>query len=150
VAVNQAYFSFDYRWSILKTQHDVLLQVTLGVYKAARYTMEIIIEDNLEKREQRHPPWEIACAGSYFKNPILETGEKTPAASLLDQIGAKDMRVGGAFVYAHHANFIINTGGATSQDVLSLASDLKQRVKEKFNIELEEEVIHLRAEIPMP
>ena len=148
VTVDQAYFNFDYRGSILKTQHDVLLQITLGVYKAARHTIEITLEDIHKKRVQKHPPWEIACAGSYFKNPTLETGEKIPAASLLDQIGAKDMRVGGAAVYAHHANFIINTGVATSQDVLSLASDLKQRIKEKFNIELEEEVIHLPAEIP--
>lgn len=148
IEVDQAYFKFDYRWSILKVQPDIILQVNLGVYKTARYTLEIILEDILEKREQKHPPWEIACAGSYFKNPTLETGEKIPAASLLDQVGAKDMSVGGASVYAQHANFIINRGGATSQDVRALASDLKKKVKEKFNIDLMEEVIYLPAGIP--
>lgn len=98
------------------------------------------------KRENRHPPWDVACAGSYFKNPILSSGEKVPAAFLLDQIGAKGMEEGGAAVYRGHANFIINQGGATSQQVQGLAARLKSCVKERFHVDLEEEVIFLPAE----
>ena len=88
----------------------------------------------------------VACAGSYFKNPIIPDGKKVPAAQLLDNIGAKDLKIGGAEVFSGHANFIINAGSATAKDVLELADALKKRVKKKFNVELEEEVIYLPAE----
>jgi UDP-N-acetylmuramate dehydrogenase len=55
------------------------------------------------------------------------------------------MKVGGAAVYEGHANFIINKERASAQDVLSLAQELKGRVRERFSVELEEEVIFLPA-----
>ena len=58
-------------------------------------------------------------------------------------MGAKSLSVGGAAVYSGHSNFIINKGGATAEDVLNLAIELKDRVRKKFNVELEEEVIFL-------
>jgi UDP-N-acetylmuramate dehydrogenase len=58
--------------------------------------------------------------------------------------------VGGAIVYPGHANFIINQGNASAQDVRHLAQELKRRVKEEFGIELEEEVIFLRAGLSLP
>ena len=56
------------------------------------------------------------------------------------------MEVGGAAVYRGHANFIINQGGATSAQVKELAAKLKSRVRERFQVDLEEEVIYLPAE----
>jgi UDP-N-acetylmuramate dehydrogenase len=103
------------------------------------------IEENLEKRKSNHPPEDAACAGSYFKNPVLPDGRRVPAAHFLDEVGAKNMRIGGAGVYGGHANFIINKEKASAQDVLHLAQELKGRVKERFGVELEEEVIFLPA-----
>jgi UDP-N-acetylmuramate dehydrogenase len=80
----------------------------------------------------------------------MPDGTKVSAGFLLDQVGAKSLRVGRAAVYPGHANFIINLDRASAQDVLSLARELKERVKGKFGIELEEEVIFLPASSSLP
>jgi UDP-N-acetylmuramate dehydrogenase len=88
----------------------------------------------------------MAYAGSYFKNPVGPGGVKTPAGFLLEEVGAKEAAVGGAAVYRGHANFLYNRGDASAADVLALARELTERVREKFGVELEEEVVFLRAE----
>lgn len=143
IEVERAFFGFGYRHSRLKNRHDVLIKVSLQISESDRAKIENRIQDMLEKRKKNHPPLDTACAGSYFKNPVLPDGNKIPAAKLLDKVRAKGLRVGDAAVYAHHANFIINEGEATAGDVCSLASELKRRVREECGIELEEEVIFL-------
>ena len=141
--VDKEYFAFGYRESQLKRKHDVLLRSVFEVGETNRAKIMNRIDEYLRDRKKKHPPREVACAGSYFKNPVLSSGEKVAAAYLLDQVGAKELREGGAAVYDVHANFIINEGQASAQDVLRLASELKRRVKEKFGVDLEEEVIFL-------
>jgi UDP-N-acetylmuramate dehydrogenase len=72
------------------------------------------------------------------------------AGRLLEEVGAKDLRRGGARVYSGHANFILNCGGATARDVRDLARTMKARIKRAYGIELEEEVIYLPAGFSMP
>lgn len=74
-------------------------------------------------------------AGCMFKNPA-----SIPAGKLIDGLGLKGERVGGAFVSAEHGNFIVNDGTATARDVLQLIENLKQRVKAERGIELHTEV----------
>jgi UDP-N-acetylenolpyruvoylglucosamine reductase len=74
-------------------------------------------------------------AGCMFKNPPA-----MPAGKVIDQMGLKGMRVGGAFVSAEHGNFIVNDGTATARDVLQLIENLKQRVKSERGIDLHTEV----------
>lgn len=143
--VPQEYFSFAYRWSSLKKSRDVLLQVILRCKPENREVIARKTEQILQLRKVKHPGPDTACAGSYFKNPQNSSGNKIAAALLLDQIGAKQLMVGGAAVYSRHANFIINQGGATSQDVRQLAELLKKRVKNSTGIQLDEEVIFLPA-----
>jgi UDP-N-acetylmuramate dehydrogenase len=145
VKVTSDYFKFRYRHSFLREKHDILLKVSFRLKKGDKQRIIKRIEENLEKRREKHPPQETACAGSYFKNPVLPDGTRIPAGYLLEQVGAKDLRVGGASVFPGHSNFIINLERARAQDVLCLAQELKERVKEKFGIELEEEVIFLPA-----
>lgn len=148
--VGRDYFEFDYRWSRLKRSGDVLLDVRLRGRPGAREAIESLVSENLARRAEKHPCRGTACAGSYFKNPVLPSGEKVPAAVLLDQVGAKSRRKGGAAVFPGHANFIINTGSATSRDVRRLADDLKRAVEETAGVRLEEEVIYLPADPPTP
>lgn len=148
--VEKEYFAFHYRHSFLKKKHDLVLKVVFALKEGNRQIIKMKIEENLEKRRKKHPPQDIACAGSYFKNPILPDGSKVAAAYLLDQVGARGLKVGRATVYPAHANFIINLGGASSHDVLSLAKELKKRVKVKYGIKLEEEVFFLPANSSMP
>jgi len=74
-------------------------------------------------------------AGCIFKNP-----EPIPAGKLIDELGLKGTRVGGAGVSAEHGNFIVNDGGATARDILELIALLKRRVKAERGIELQTEV----------
>jgi len=74
-------------------------------------------------------------AGCIFKNP-----EQIPAGKLIDELGLKGTRVGGAVVSAQHGNFIVNDGNATARDVLELVKILKQRAKAERGIELRTEV----------
>jgi len=141
--VDNEHFKFSYRHSGLKEQHDILLRASFAVKESKKEDIANKVQDILEKRKANHPPWDTACAGSYFKNPILPDGNKIPAARLLDKVGAKGQRVGGASVYEFHANFIINIENASARDVRDLASDLKQRIHEEYGIILEEEVIYL-------
>jgi len=150
VLVDRDYFAFDYRQSRLRTSKDLLLKATFMLQEGDQQEIENKIAVNLAKREKKHPPRGVACAGSYFKNPMLSDGKRIPAALFLDKVGAKGLSVGGAAVFSSHANFIINQHVATTKDILSLALELKSRVKQKFGIELEEEVIYLPAELSMP
>jgi UDP-N-acetylenolpyruvoylglucosamine reductase len=74
-------------------------------------------------------------AGCMFKNPLT-----TPAGKVIDELGLKGMRVGGAFVSAEHGNFLVNDGSATARDVMQLIEVIKQRVQEARGIELHTEV----------
>ena len=66
-----------------------------------------------------------------------------PAGYLLSACGCKGMRQGGAVVSSRHANFIINRGGATADDIRNLAETVKDRVWRQYNVRLEEEVIYV-------
>lgn len=148
--VGKAHLDFGYRYSSLKREHWTLVEAFFRLEKGDREKIKAGIEENLERRKSRHPSIKTAYAGSYFKNPVLVDGTKASAGFLLDKVGAKGMRVGGAAVYPGHANFIINLGQATAADVLELARLLKERVKAGFGVELEEEVIYLPANFSMP
>lgn len=148
--VTRDYFAFGYRHSQLKVEHRILLEATFRLRPGTKENIRANIEKNLAMRARKHPPQETATAGSYFKNPVLPDGEKKSAGFLLEHVGARELRVGDAAVYPGHCNFLINSGNAKARDILALAAELKKRVKDKFGIELEEEVIFLPADSSKP
>src|SRR5256885_5454673 len=81
-------------------------------------------------------------AGCIFKNPTT-----IPAGKLIDELGLKGTRVGGAVVSDVHGNFIVNDGHATAKDVLNLIQIIKHRAKSTRGIELETEVEILGDEL---
>ena len=93
------------------------------------------------KRWESQPA--AASAGCIFKNP-----NTIPAGKLIDELGLKGMRVGGAVVSDIHGNFIVNDGDATAKDVLNLIELIKNRAKSARGIELETEVEILGDELP--
>jgi UDP-N-acetylmuramate dehydrogenase len=92
------------------------------------------VREATRNRLQRQP-LEMPSCGSTFKNP-----EGHKAGALIDQAGLKGFKIGGAQVSTKHANFIVNTGGATAADVSSIIKRVKQEVKAKFGVDLETEV----------
>ncbi|MCP2520735.1 UDP-N-acetylmuramate dehydrogenase [Candidatus Aminicenantes bacterium AC-335-A11] len=143
--VDKEYFQFDYRWSRIKKTKEVILSGTLKLEKMSQPQILERMEEIYIDRQKKHPPPEIACAGSYFKNIKLPDGNFIPVGYLLDKVNAKSIKVGDARVYEKHANILINKGNASSKDILTLASILKQKVKDVFGIDLTEEVIYVKA-----
>ena len=146
--VGRDFFEFGYRHSKLKARHDLLLEAVFWLKPGNLEAIQSKISEYLALREGKHPPPETAYAGSFFKNPVGPDGTKTAAGYLLEQAGARGRRVGGAAVSACHCNFLVNENNATARDVLALAVELKTRVRAKFGIDLEEEVIFLPAAGP--
>jgi len=139
-----AYFQFGYRHSVLKKSGEVVTSATFHLASGQQDDIKARTEEIRAMRCRKHPVTPCS-AGCFFKNvedPRQPYG-KLPAGKLLDEIGAKEMRVGGAAVFPDHANIIINAGGATSKDIRNLADILKEKVKKRFDIELQEEVICL-------
>jgi UDP-N-acetylenolpyruvoylglucosamine reductase len=117
--------------STLKT--CVALGAVLRGRPGEREKIEQRLMDYSKKRWQSQPA--APSAGCIFKNPTT-----IPAGRLIDELGLKGARVGGAYVSAEHGNFIVNDGSATSQDVLALIETLRERVRVERGIELETEV----------
>lgn len=149
-SVPPQYFGFSYRRSRLRVEHAVLLQAVFHLTPGEEGPIRARMDEYLGQRRLKHPPRETACAGCYFKNPVLADGSKVSAGKVLEEAGARAARSGDAAVSARHSNFIVNEGRARAKDVLRLASQLKEKVRELYGYELEEEVIYLPAGASMP
>lgn len=125
---------FQYRKCALDPAKHAVLSAKLRLNTDRPEEIEVRIRHNEEYR-LRTQPIGFPNAGSTFKNP-----EPTRAAGmLLDQSGAKELKEGQAAVSALHANFVINLGGATSDQVTTLLHKMQDRVMEKFGVRLNPE-----------
>jgi UDP-N-acetylmuramate dehydrogenase len=142
--VTPAYCKFAYRDSYLKTTQEVVSRAWVRLKPGNKAAIGQRVDEIIASRSEKHPNDGLS-AGCFFKNipDASEPHGKLPAGRLLEAVGAKGLQVGGARVYEKHANIIVNTGDATSQDIRKLADMLKERVREKFNIDLQEEVIQV-------
>ena len=125
---------FSYRNSIFKNNPNLIIaSAILELKKDSEENVKRKIENNLSKRILKQPKG--FSIGSIFKN-----GEDFSAGELIEKAGLKGLQIGDAKISDEHANFIINLGEATSDDVLELIKIIKKEVKEKFSIDLEEEI----------
>ncbi len=138
------YCQFAYRHSRLKELDETIVSARFGLRPGSAEEIQGRVDEIIRQREGKHPV-DGCSAGCFFKNIPDETQEhgKLPAGRLLDEIGAKEMSVGGAKVFERHANIIVNTGTATSKDIRQLADILKKKVNDRFGIDLQEEVRQL-------
>lgn len=155
---------FEYRSSIFKKENnldtrEIILEAILQLKNGDREEIKEAVQEKIDYRNKRHP-MEYPNVGSIFKNVPLERiplqfrerfSEKVkadpfpvlPTAVLIAAAGLTGTKVGGAMISNKHPNFIVNAGGAKAADVRKLADLIKTRVKERFDIELEEEVLFL-------
>jgi UDP-N-acetylmuramate dehydrogenase len=151
--------NFIYRGSLFKDDGALIIisaKLKLAKGNAAesqRRAKEIIVE-----RIGKNPQG-IGSAGSYFINPVVnnpdiiaqfekESGKtskvgKVPAGWLIEKADLRGKRIGGAMLSENHSNYIVNTGTATAADVVMLDSFIKQQVRDKFGVQLQEEVQYL-------
>ncbi len=122
----------DYR-SCATLKNHIALGAVFKCVPAPREEIEKRMKSFSEKRWESQPA--APSAGCIFKNPAA-----IPAGKLIDELGLKGARVGGAMVSPEHGNFIVNDGSATARDVLELISILKDKAKAERGIELHTEV----------
>ncbi|MBP5454513.1 MAG: UDP-N-acetylmuramate dehydrogenase [Lachnospiraceae bacterium] len=128
---------FSYRNSILKRKEFVVLSVTYKLTKKDENEILGKMNDFLERRRSKQP-LNFPSAGSTFKRP-----KDNFAGKLIMEAGLKGKRIGGACVSEKHAGFIVNDEGASAKDISDLMKVVIKEVKEKYDIELEPEVIKL-------
>lgn len=130
--------NYSYRNSFLKEHKDyICTEVTLEM----SYEDKDKIKETMASRKQRRidtQPLDKPSAGSVFRNP-----EGLSAGKLIEDAGLKGYKIGGAEISTKHANFIVNNGDATYEDILELIDYTKKKIKEIYNIDLilEQEII---------
>ncbi|WP_336968696.1 UDP-N-acetylmuramate dehydrogenase [Bacillus cereus] len=126
---------FSYRASVLQTKRPGI--VLEAVFQLQAGKREEIVRSMKNKKDYRREtqPWNHPCAGSVFRNPIPHF-----AGDLVEKVGLRGYRIGGAQISEMHGNFIVNTGGASAQDVLSLIELIKHTIKDKFDVDMHTEV----------
>lgn len=131
---------FKYRSSFFqKHKNYIILEVELRLKKGNKEELLKITKDRRERRIASQP-LEYPSAGSVFRNPR----EDLPAGKLIDELGLKGLRKGGAQISSKHANFIINRKNAKAEDVKGLIDFVKDMVKDNYDIDLhvEQELVN--------
>ena len=127
-------FDFAYRHSAFSDGSRMILSARMELAPGDPTAIAARM-DELAARRRDKQPLEYPSAGSMFKRPAGYF-----AAALIDQCGLKGLQVGGAQVSEKHAGFVVNRGGATCADVLTLVEQVRRRVHEATGVELEMEV----------
>ena len=122
---------FTYRKSLFQKNNYIIISTVLKLTPGDKDDIKAL----MDKRKQRRidsQPLEYPSAGSVFRNP----SEDIFAGKLIEDLGLKGYTIGGAQISEKHANFIINIGNATGEDIKSLIDLVKSKVKEEYNIDL--------------
>jgi len=147
---------FGYRDSIFKHNNDLIISAEFQLHKGDKKQSLAKIKDILKARNEKLP--EFPSAGCVFKNVMINSEnieqiknlrnlpqeylerKKAPAAWLIESLDLKGYKIGDAQISDKHANFIVNIGKATANDVLQLISYIKMKVRDDMGIQLIEEI----------
>lgn len=149
---------FSYRNSIFKeTQYYIILKASFILKKLEKELILEKIDNILKKRAGKHPKG--FSAGSVFKNyqgsvnkkyfkkyPELEKYSENgiiPTGYLIEKCNLKGIKIGDAQIDPEHANFIINLGNAKAENIVKLINLCKKEIKERFNIDIQEEIKYI-------
>ncbi len=126
-----------YRYTNLKGRNIIVLEAKFKLALGNKEESQEIMNKRCSKRKETQP-LEFPSAGSVFRNP-----EGDFAGRLIEEAGLKGKQIGGAKVSEKHANFIVNAGNATSNDIKSLIKLIQEEIKEKYNVDLilEQEIV---------
>jgi UDP-N-acetylmuramate dehydrogenase len=125
---------FGYRKSSLAPY--IILQVTFKLGREEKTILSSSCAKFLNMKKQKQA-LDVPSAGCIFKNP---EGFQFSCGQMIDMLGLKGKRIGGAEISVKHGNFIVNSNGATAADVKNLIEFVKAKVKENYNVDLELEI----------
>lgn len=128
---------FGYRTSIIRNRNFTVLSVTFRLREGNREEIRARIED-FQKRRMEKQPLNYPSAGSTFKRP-----EGYFAGKLIMDAGLRGLQIGDARVSDKHCGFVVNVGKATARDVTDVIEEVQEKVRERFGVSLEREVIYL-------
>ena len=139
--------AFGYDRSRLQESGEVLLSAIFRVTAGEPGALRAIARESLAFRK-RTQPLDTPSAGCVFRNPergrdVVPDGIPWSAGALVDRAGLKAAAAGGARVSPAHGNFIVNEGGATAADIRRLIDRCKAGVRDRFDVELREEIVYL-------
>lgn len=138
ITMNKEELEYSYRDSFLKRNKDyICLESTFEMKKDDQDRIKSLMYDR-KRRRLESQPLDKPSAGSVFRNPPMLSSGK-----LIEDLGLKGYTIGGASVSEKHANFIINNGTATYEDIIELIDLIKKKVKKAYDIDLilEQEII---------
>ncbi len=125
---------FSYRSSVIQKEGKIVIASKIKLNRGRHGEIKALMEEFRRRRRERQP-LDLPSAGSVFKRPQgFYTGK------LIEECGLKGYSIGGAQVSAKHCGFIVNTGGATSEDIIKLIRCIQDKVRERFGVNLETEV----------
>jgi UDP-N-acetylmuramate dehydrogenase len=127
--------NFAYRTSRCQEENLIVLQAEFELTQKSKEEVQTKMNECLEFRKSHQPLLSMPNCGSIFKNPQGDS-----AGRMIEAVGAKGLIFGGAKIWEHHANFIVNYKSANSLDVLELMNTMYSKVKERYDIELEPEI----------
>jgi len=147
---------FAYRDSFFKKNPEwIVTRVFIRLQTIDGSESKRLADETVAERERRHIQ-NVRAAGSFFMNPVApdrvvlmfekekqvkSRGGRVPAGWLIEKSGMKGASVGDAQASLQHPNYIVNNGNATASDVLTLADNIKRKVREQLEIELQEEAV---------
>ena len=135
--LDKATMEFGYRTSTIRNNSFIVTEVTFELQKGDTDVIKSKMEELMTRRREKQP-LEYPSAGSTFKRP-----EGYFAGKLITDAGMSGFQIGGARVSDKHCGFVVNMGTATAQDVRDVISEIQKRVKDKFRVDLEPEVVFL-------
>lgn len=160
VHVPRAKCDFGYRDSVFKHNHDIILSVVLELERGDLQASQELIKKYIAARKGQ--PYHMPSSGCVFTNvkindaaavrqqfggetkldEFIERGQ-LPSSWLIDKAGLKGKTIGGVQVSSDHANYLVNTGEARAEEVVMMISFIKQQVRDKFGVQLQEEVRYI-------
>ena len=125
----------SYRHSVFSERNCVITSVRMRFSNGDKAAIKARMDEVMQRRRDKQP-LEYPSCGSTFKRP-----PNAFAAALIEECGLKGFQIGGAQVSEKHSGFVINRGGATSDDVIAVVEHIKKTVREQKGVELECEML---------
>lgn len=140
--ISKEELQYQYRQTNIADLGYIVLSGTFLLEEGNPEESKRLMKDRCERRKNSQP-LDMPSAGSVFRNPLGDS-----AGRLIEQAGLKGRQLGGAKVSEKHANFIVNTGNATSNDIKNLIKLIQTEVKNQFHVDLilEQEIVDWKNE----
>ncbi|MBU1149030.1 UDP-N-acetylmuramate dehydrogenase [Patescibacteria group bacterium] len=135
--LNKVECQFVYRNSVFKKEKSIIIKALLKLETGDKQKIQDKVNSHINTKQETQP-CKFPSAGCIFKNP-----EGKSAGQLIEQAGLKGKKIGDAMVSPVHANFIVNLGQAQAEQVIMLISYIKQQVRTKHQIQLQEEIEYI-------